>query len=347
MKNVFGKLTALLFICSILMASCTKYYSVETPQILELIVPATGSLQDNQGNCLGITVHGNYYKAIALNNTNYISSEVNISNYGTFQLHTDTVNGCWFASDVTYANSTGLQTITLKGYGTPTDTVSAVFHVYFLKTSCIISIQSQPTPHISTETDYFPMSVGSYWTYDTIANATAKDTVRYWVSPLTKTIGGKTYKLFLSSNKDTILYRNDGAGHYYEFNTIFSFLGIAGFDCKFLDDQLPVNGSWQSIPTYGVYKQSATSQLPFKLIINYTINSKFQQLSLLTNNVDSVIHIKEDYQITSLDGTSNYSSLLNFTAADAYYAKKIGLVEYNFINPFINIFREAKSWYIQ
>ena len=314
------------------MASCTKYYSVETPQILELIVPATGSLQDNQGNCLGITVHGNYYKAIALNNTNYISSEVNISNYGTFQLHTDTVNGCWFASDVTYANSTGLQTITLKGYGTPTDTVSAVFHVYFLKTSCIISIQSQPTPHISTETDYFPMSVGSYWTDDSSqTNVAAKDTIRYWVSPLTKTIGTNTYKQILSSNKDTNYYRKDGSGHYFQYSTILSSYGIKGFEYKFLDDQLPVGSSWQTDKLYGTYT----------MVIKCTIFSKDQSFQLLNQSVDSVIHIKEHLILYGSDGTT----FEPFDPNDAYYAKKIGLVYYYI--PAYSILREAKSWYIQ
>jgi len=346
MKKFFGKLTALLFICSTLMVACNKYYSIETPQTLEVIAPATGSLQDNQGNCLGITIHGNYYKGIALNNSNYISADVNITNYGTFLVHTDTVNGCWFASDASYANYTGVQTITLKGYGTPTDTVSALYHVHFLNTSCIISISTQPTPHISTETDYFPMSVGSYWTEDSSqTNVAAKDTIRYWVSPLTKTIGVNNYKLFLSSNKDTVLYRKDGAGHYYEYSSLFSSVGVDKFEYKFLDDQLPVGSTWQTDPIYGSYKESATASLPLKIILQCTIKSKNQSYQLLNQSVDSVIHIQEQLLLTSPDGKSDYTSLFGIAPNDAYYAKKIGLIYYTI--PFTGFFREAKSWYIQ
>ncbi len=338
MKKLFDKITALLFITIFLVSACSKDYSVETQQVLEVIVPSKGSLQS-------ITAHGNFYQGITLTANNYISAIVNIANYGTFQLHSDTVNGCWFTSDASYANGTGTQTIILKGYGTPINLGTYNFHVYFLSGSASTSITFATPPHISTETDYFPMSVGSYWTEDTIANASLKDTLRYSVSSLTQTIGANTYTLFLTNHRDTILYRKDHAGHYYEYSSLLAPVGVDKFEYKFLDDQLPEGSSWQTDPVYGIYKIDATQSLPLKIVLKCTIISKNQSFQLKTQKVDSVIHIQEQLILTSPDGNSNYTTLFGIDPNDAYYGKKIGLIYYSI--PFTGFLREARSWYIE
>ena len=346
MKNLSSHIALLSFFCIFLMTSCNKDLSIEKSQTLEVISPATGSLVDNQGNSLGITLHGNYYKDVTLNPNNYMSVKVDIKNYGTYQLHTDTINGCWFVSEVTYANNTGLQTVTLKGYGTPTDTLTHVFKIYFLAASSTIPINTLPTPHISSETDYFPMSVGSYWTEDTSTiNVAPKDTLHYAVSPQTKIIGTNTYRVFTSTNKDKIYYRKDGVGHYYEYSSNLSILGVNGFEYKFLDDQLPVGSTWQTDTVIGVYKQSTTMILPLKIVLQCTIVSKNQSFQLHNQTVDSVIHIQEQLILISPDGKNNYTTLFGIGPNDAYYAKKIGLIYYSI--PFIGFYREAKSWFIQ
>ncbi len=343
MKKVLGKISALLFICSLMVIACNKDYSVESPHVLEIISPATGS-------CLGITANGDYYKKIALNSDNFLAVDVNFTNYGTYQLHTDTVNGCWFASDSSYANATGIGTIILKGYGTPIDSITTVFHIYFQKTSCFTTIKFLPTPHISAETDYFPMTLGTNWTDDSVmTNPSEKDTIRYTVSPIKKTVGSYTYTRFSSSFKDSKYYRKDGAGNYYELNEDFTFYGISGFDYKFLDDKLPVKSTWQTPPIYGAYKPDANQSLPFKLIIKCTIvekNIKYK-LTNINKTIDSVIHVQLEYLATSPDGQSNFSDLLGLTPADTYYAKKKGLIYYNIDNTLFHAFRQVRSWNIQ
>ena len=337
MKNFLDKTTILLF-GLFLMTSCSKDYSVETPQLLEVIVPAKGSLQ-------GVTAHGNFYQGIALTTKNYISANVTIANYGTYQLHSDTVNGCWFASDSTYANATGSQIINLKGYGTPTNLGTYNFHIYFLTGTASTTIIFSTPPHVSTETDYFPLSVGSYWTEDTITNAATQDTLRYRVSPLTRTIGVNTFTIFLTNHKDTILYRKDHLGHYYEYSSLLAPVGVDKFEYKFLDDQLPEGSSWQTDPVYGTYKVDATQSLALKIILKCTIISRNKPFQLQSQTIDSVIHIQEELLLTSPDGTSNYTALFGIDPNDAYYGKKIGLIYYKI--PFTGFFRQARSWYIE
>ncbi len=328
------------------MSSCSKDVSIESPQLLEEIKPATGSLVDNQGKSLGISLHGNFYKDVTLNNNNYMSVKVDINNYGTYRLYTDTVNGCWFVSEVTFAKNTGLQTVILKGYGKPTDTSTRVFKVYFLQSNSTIPISTLPTPHISVESDYFPMTVGSYWTQDTsMTRVAAKDTIRYTVSSLTKTIGSNTYRVFTSNNKDKIYYRKDGLGHYYEYSTNLSSLGVSGFEYKFLDDQLPVGSSWQTDTVIGSYKQEGAQSLPLKIVLKCTIISKNQPFELLNQTIDSVIHIQEQLILISPDGKSNYTTAFGIGPNDAYYAKKIGLIYYSI--PFNGFYRKARNWVIQ
>ena len=346
MKKVVGHITILSFICIFLMSSCNKDISIESPQILEAKTPATGSLLDNQGKSIGIAIHGNYYKNVTLNPNNYMTVKVDINNYGTYQLYSDTVNGCWFVSEVTYTNNTGLQTVILKGYGTPTDTITRVFKVYFLKSSSTIPFITHPTPHISSESDYFPMTVGSCWTEETsMTNAAPRDTIHYTVSPLTKVIGSYTYKVFTSTNKDKIYYRKDGEGHYYQYSTNLSNVGVKGFEYKFLDDQLPVGSTWQTDTVNGIFKQSATESLSLKIVLQCTIVSKDEPFQLHNQTVDSVIHIQEQLILISQDGKSNYTALFGIAPNDAYYAKKIGLIYYRI--PFTGFYREAKGWFIQ
>jgi len=181
------------------------------------------------------------------------------------------------------------------------------------------------TPTVIKEDNYFPMSLGSYWTNDTtLTNISVKDTIRIEVSPFTKTIGNNTYRLFISSKKDTIMYRKDSAGHYYQYSSLLKTVGVDRFEYKFLDDQLPVESSWQTDPVYSVYKVDATHSLPLKIVIKCTIVSKNQPFLMHSRTVDSVIHMKEELLFTSPDGSTDYTILIGIEPNDAYYAKKIG-----------------------
>ena len=334
-------------LCIILMGlmiglvACQKDYSLETPQA-EIITPtptvalAKGTLKDVMGNCQSIGVNGSYIKGIALKSSNSISVMVNFTTAGKYKIYTDTVNGCWFSMDTAITNSTGAQTITLQGFGKPTLADTANFNVFFLNTSCPFSLV---TDTLSSDTDYLPISVGTYWTYDTVLNARVKDTVRYTVVNQPQTINGQTYSLAISTNKDTEFYRKNYQGQYYRYFNQFSPYGLV-FEYKIVDEALPVGVTWRtgnytiSVPSFG----TVTSYLECQII------AKNLTMTVAGNTFKNVIHVQETLYIPPTNVGSPYAPFGSF---DAYYAIGVGLVEYllpGVPNP-ISLY--LRRWHVQ
>ena len=334
MNKVF--LTLIIWAIGLGMLSCQKdlseenYVSLNTPTTSPTTYFAKGSLQDSAGNDLGVVVNGSYTLGEALTTSNTITVTVNITTTGKYKLHTDTVNGCWFAMDSVTASNTGIQTVTLQGYGRPLAADTATVTLHFLN-----SINSFA---LVTGEDYLPLTAGTYWTYDTGLNPGLKDTLRFTVTNQMQTINGNNYVLTLSNNKDTEYYRKDTLGQYFRsFNQLSSY-GLV-FDYKILDETLATQVAWATpnqtaynVPTFGtvtVYLQCE--------IIDKNITYKNTDGNTFTN----VIHVQETLY---LPGTPPYAPFVNF---DAYYAKGIGLVEYDMPHLPSPIYLSLKSWHVQ
>jgi len=340
MNKVFG----LVFCLAILMTmmGCQKDYSVENNQTLIVLPPiytaAAGSLQDESGNCMAITVNGNYTQDTALTSKNTITVTVNFTKTGRYKLYTDTVNGCWFSMDSATTYNTGIKTVTLRGNGTPVVQGTSYFNVFFQNSVCSFSVLTNSLS--KSERDYFPMSIGSYWTYDTLLNTSAADTIRYTVTPNTLVQNGQTYRLFSSSKKyDTHYYRKDYKGHYYEYTDIFSgFDGIPRFEYMFLDDTKPVGSVFYQSQTFTGTYQGQPAAVSIKLTI-FEKNIKYTFANSIT--LDSVIHVRQNIILTiSGQDKSDF-----FPPNDVYYAKNIGLV--NYISPFVSVYRTGKNWVVK
>src|SRR5215510_4845938 len=99
----------------VLMNGCQKEYSFENGA-----GASEGTLQDDgSGDCLPKSVAGAYVAGTPLNATNYIEVQVDVTKAGNYTIYTDTVNGMYFRG-VGVFSSTGLVTVQLKGYGSPT-----------------------------------------------------------------------------------------------------------------------------------------------------------------------------------------------------------------------------------
>jgi hypothetical protein len=111
------KLLASLFVVSVFAStflSCQKENSFEAGA-----GPSQGLLQGDGGDCLPKTVNGTYEEGTALNgNTNYIQVSVDVVATGTYTIYSDTANGVFFRATGIFT-STGIQTINLRGNGTP------------------------------------------------------------------------------------------------------------------------------------------------------------------------------------------------------------------------------------
>ena len=342
MKKYLGILVSFLFAISFL-SSCEKDTSAEsyTPPavVISPSVPvAKGSLQDNAGYCSNITVHGSYVKGVALNSTNYITATVSFTEAGKYKVYTNTVNGCWFSTDSMVTSGTGLQTITLKGNGTPISADTSTITLTYLTSTCSFSLITSPAPHVSSETDYFPMTNGSYIIYkrDTIENRYSMTPLKFSFNGLTETINGKVFKLATSDQHDTRYYRKDGLGHYYEYARTSS-SPLPDLEYMMLDETKSVGQSWQTDTIYTKYEN-----VDLKLVLRCTILAKNVAFNYYTPSLDSTIEVEE--RILARDYQNNdYSSFIQPTLA--YYTKKVGLVEFD--APNYKTYLRIKEWYIQ
>jgi hypothetical protein len=80
--------------------------------------PAVFTLAGTGGNCTGAVPNGTYTKDVALTSANTVTISVNVTTIGTYNIST-TFQGMTFAATGIFA-TTGPQTVTLNGTGTPT-----------------------------------------------------------------------------------------------------------------------------------------------------------------------------------------------------------------------------------
>ncbi len=99
--------------------------------------PSAGTLHANLSfECIGDSVYGNYQKDSVLNTSNYIDVKANITTVGTYLIVSDTVDGFYFRGEGTFG-SVGMNTVRLKGYGTPIE--NGLFHFTFSYNNSICS----------------------------------------------------------------------------------------------------------------------------------------------------------------------------------------------------------------
>jgi hypothetical protein len=80
---------------------------------------AVYSLNGAPAGCTGTTVNGTYTQGVALTAANTATLNVNVTTIGTYTITTNVVNGISFSKSGTFT-TTGPQTVTLDGAGTPT-----------------------------------------------------------------------------------------------------------------------------------------------------------------------------------------------------------------------------------
>jgi hypothetical protein len=126
-----------LFIGSLfLINSCQKEHSFEGGA-----GPSEGTLQDDgSGDCLPKTVSGLYVVGAALNGDNdYIEVQVDVTVPGHYTIRTDTVNGIYFRGTGVFT-ATGLNTVRLRGNGTPANAGVHNFIVSYGTSGCSIAV---------------------------------------------------------------------------------------------------------------------------------------------------------------------------------------------------------------
>jgi len=124
----------------LLVAGCQKEVSYEAGKNV-----SHGSLQDDgTGDCLPKNVNGVYTAGTALAPaTNTIVVQVDVATAGSYTIYSDTVNGYYFRASGTFG-TTGLNTVTLKGNGTPLTSNTDNFAITYDTTVCFVSVDVLP-----------------------------------------------------------------------------------------------------------------------------------------------------------------------------------------------------------
>lgn len=136
------KLSLLVFLTGVFF-SCQKELDYAADPL------AHGTLKkDVGGACLPSTVNGLYQVNVALTSGNFIDVQVLLTNPGTYEVYTDTVNGCSFKG-VGNITESGTQTLRLNGQGTPIAEGIQVYTIHFDGSSCTteVLVTGAGTPH--------------------------------------------------------------------------------------------------------------------------------------------------------------------------------------------------------
>lgn len=100
--------------------------------------PAVFTLEGSPGNCTGAVVNGSYATANALNFTNTVKINVNVTTAGTYSI-TTTKNGMTFSATGVFT-ATGVQPVTLIGSGTPTGNGNNIIPITIGTTTCNFTV---------------------------------------------------------------------------------------------------------------------------------------------------------------------------------------------------------------
>lgn len=253
--------------------------------------------------------------------TNKVTLTHTYATAGNYNVTTNTANGYSFTSN--YAATAGTNTVTVTGTGTPTAAGTNSFSVDFGDgQNCSFTVTVVGVPN----TDYFPTTQGSYWTYDDVPNSdTFKVTVNGTQS-FTVSGSSQTYQKFVWSDASgpfyTEFYRKDASGNYFQLNdtagwgpsVIFS---QPNYETRFLQNALTVGATWNSDVTNVNINGTPNVTLRFAYTRvadngSVTVNGK-----TYTNIYKIQLQLKTGVGTTFTNAGSPYYF---------YYAKGVGLI---------------------
>ena len=284
-------------------------------------INAIGNLGSTSGSCTPVVFSGSYTKGIAMDSSNNILVQVNITKAGPYTISTNLVNGIKFSSTGTFVVA-GMQNVLLQAVGIPVNAGNQVFTVTFGSSNCNFTLNFATS---NASLDYFPTTPNSNWTYS-LEGGTASDSLYISVMTYSPSFGGVEYKSLntntipAQSLSDTQYYRKVGS-NYYQFLDLASVLpfdnSLLG-EYIFLKDDVSSGTVWNSTDFSG-----SISGVPVTMNIRMTIIAKSVPVTLGSKNYADVIKVKYDYFI-SLDPTTPVGT------EERWFARGVGLIHDDF-----------------
>jgi hypothetical protein len=293
--------------------------------------------------CMHDTVFGNYITNLALDTTNSVKINLNVTAIGNYTISTDTINGYYFAASGKFL-SAGLQTVVLTASGIPAQKETDVFTVRAVNSSCNFSVNVVAVTNVLGD-DYFPLTVNSYWTYDHLVNTT--DTIKKTIADSTF-INGYWYKIAREDvafgGPYNFYYRKSGTVYFEyaapnEYTTFFQYKKPVEADIPFLKENLQTGSTWQS-PEY--IDTTATD--------TFTLRYQFSCLdndATVTFNNGAFAHV---YKIKMLPEIKTNKGVYSYTTEEYlfYYAKGIGLIYLKkILGGFTQQELQIRNWHIE
>jgi len=281
---------------------------------------ATFTLSGSGGSCMNAIVSGSYSSGVPLTLSDKVDIRINVSQIGTYNITTTTVNGMVFSGSGVLT-TTGQNVITLTASGTPSATGETVMTVTTGSSSCTFSV----TVGDLSVFDYFPRTANSNWSYEW--NGDVNDSLLRVASPATVSINGNTYNEFVETDdavagtNSSRYFRKSGSS-YYEYVDASYYLGFdapALLDYIFLKDDVNSGTSW----TTNTFSGSISGSPQITLRMKLAILEKDVSVTVKGTAYANTIVVDQRFEINA-GGTWTEAP---YGSIKSYYARNIGLVK--------------------
>ncbi len=293
------------------------------------VVPAVYTFDGGSGVCTNFLLAGTYTINTAVTAANTVTLNVNVTTPGTYTITTNTVNGMFFTKTGTFT-TTGNNTVVLAASGTPTAAGNATYYAAGTST-CNFTVNVAavvPPPN----TDYFPLTNPSWWSY-TYSELTGVGDTSYNVVYGTKTYNANTYTEiqdnFQATPYDTAHYRK-ATNDYWEWAPTGYYSYFIGFessvyaDINFLKENSTIGTTWTTAAYSGSVDDGNGNLLPATLKYTFKITETNTSITVNSVTYSNVIHVTvaPAFTVAALGITDGVSE-----NDDYYYAKGVGLVK--------------------
>lgn len=307
----------------LIFSGCERETSLENVGDNQQNAPAQGTtsgtalfvVAGTPGPCTTPDINGTYRAGTALDGTNTVVVQVNVTAVGTYSITTAITNGIYFAGSGDFT-ATGLQSVTLQGQGIPIST--GTFNYMAGANSCSFPVTVQSAGSITTNCKacaYVPMCDGSSYTYVDTTSQGAATNVQNVSFERDTLIDGAVYQKFNVTGSQGTLYYNCAAGvtNIVTFNVAFSGAVIPRIDETLLKANSPVGTTWQNSINLG---SGVTATY------DWSIAEKGISRSVLGNTYPDVIRVHLSVS-TAIPGVGTIPA----AEGDYYYGKNVGLIE--------------------
>lgn len=296
------------------------------------------------GSCMNASVSGSFIKNTALTSSNTVTIELNVTTAGTYSITTNTVNGYSFSGTGT-VNGTGTQNVVLTATGTPANEGANTFTVTAGSSSCTFSVTVLPSGSTPPPNgDYFPLTVGSWWSYDD--PFFAGDTLKF-MNAGPATINSNTYQLFKEYDTDgqvvdTSYFRKSGNDYYnYAYTDAFTSLvfdAAQRVDILFLKQTLTTGATWTQGPYNGTLNGISQS-----IRYQFTCTNANASVTVNGKSFTNVYHITIKPEVSIMGAP--YAATTE--VIETFYAKGVGLIDTKMSIPGNPLYRTPiRNWVV-